>query len=130
MRKELPQQLLGELLKNSKRSDRDLAKILKVSQPTITRTRHKLEKDIIQGYTVIPEWHKIGFQLVAFTFVKTKIRFTKPEEREVAIQKARDWFIKQPNVVFGAERTRNGMGCYVCFISQDLFRLCRVHEGP
>jgi len=44
MRKELPQKLLRELLKNSKRSDRDLAKILKVSQPTITRTRHKLEK--------------------------------------------------------------------------------------
>ncbi|NIQ06669.1 MAG: winged helix-turn-helix transcriptional regulator, partial [Candidatus Korarchaeota archaeon] len=36
MRKELVQQLLRELLKNSKRSDRELAKVLNVSQPTIT----------------------------------------------------------------------------------------------
>ena len=42
MRKELPQQLLRELLKNSKRSDRELSKILGVSQPTITRARTKL----------------------------------------------------------------------------------------
>lgn len=132
MRKELPQQLLGELLKNSKRSDRDLAKILKVSQPTITRTRHKLEKDIIQGYTVIPEWHKIGFQLVAFTFVKTKIRFTKPEEREVAIQKAREWFIKQPNVIFCAEG--QGMGWTGMCISfhktySDFAEFMRTHDS-
>ena len=37
--------LLLELLKDSKRSDRELAKILGVSQPTITRLRHKLEKN-------------------------------------------------------------------------------------
>ncbi|NIO38282.1 winged helix-turn-helix transcriptional regulator, partial [Candidatus Bathyarchaeota archaeon] len=53
MRKELPHQLLRELLKNSKRSDRELAKILGVSQPTVTRTRNRLEKNgMIQDYTI------------------------------------------------------------------------------
>jgi DNA-binding Lrp family transcriptional regulator len=35
--------LLYELMKNSRKSDRDLAKILDVSQPTVTRMRRKLE---------------------------------------------------------------------------------------
>jgi len=67
MGKDLPQKLLRELLRNSKRSDRDLAKILKVSQPTISRTRHKLEKDRIDGYTIIPKWLKTDFKIFAFT---------------------------------------------------------------
>ena len=70
MRKELPQKLLRELLKNSKRSDRDLAKILKVSQPTITRTRHKLEKSgMIQDYTIIPDFEKMGFEILVVTLI-------------------------------------------------------------
>ena len=39
--------LLLELVKNSKRSDRDLAKALDVSQPTVTRMRKKLEKEAV-----------------------------------------------------------------------------------
>jgi len=34
--------LLLELLKDSKRSDRELAKVLGVSQPTVSRTRSRL----------------------------------------------------------------------------------------
>lgn len=36
--------LLLEMMKNSRRSSRDLAKVLGVSQPTVTRTRQRLEK--------------------------------------------------------------------------------------
>ena len=102
MRKDLPQKLLRELLKNSKRSDRELAKILKVSQPTITRTRHKLEKDVIQGYTVIPKWQKIGLKIFAVTFIKSKLKYASVKESEAAIQKTREWLAKQPNVIFSA----------------------------
>jgi len=63
MRKDLPQKLLRELLKNSKQSDRELAKTLKVSQPTITRLRHKLEKSgmrarlgITQSFQISGRW--------------------------------------------------------------------------
>lgn len=95
--------LLWELVKNSRKSDRKLAKVLKCSQPTVTRRRAKLEKDFIIGYTAIPIWEKIGFEIIAFTFVKTKIRYVEHKERKAAIQKAREWFMKQPNVIFAVQ---------------------------
>jgi DNA-binding Lrp family transcriptional regulator len=42
-------------MKNSRRSDRQLAKALGVSQPTVSRTLERLEKQgMIREYTVIP----------------------------------------------------------------------------
>jgi len=62
--------LLAELMRNSRRSDRELSKILGVSQPTITRTRTKLEmQGIIQEYTVIPDFKKLDYQIRAFMFM-------------------------------------------------------------
>ncbi|MBE0513125.1 winged helix-turn-helix transcriptional regulator, partial [Candidatus Bathyarchaeota archaeon] len=61
--------LLYELMKNSKRSDRELAKVVKVSQPTITRMRKNLEKmEYIREYTIVPAVEKLGFELTALTF--------------------------------------------------------------
>jgi DNA-binding Lrp family transcriptional regulator len=64
MAKEKMIDLLYELIKNSRRSDRDLAKILHVSQPTITRMRKKLEtNDFILEYTLVPNFAKLGFEI-------------------------------------------------------------------
>ena len=41
--------VLLELLKDSKRSDRELAKVLGVSQPTVSRTRWRLVKEGIRA---------------------------------------------------------------------------------
>ena len=112
MRKELPQQLLRELLKNSKRSDRDLAKILKVSQPTITRARHKLEKNgTIQDYTIIPNFRKMGFEILALTFVKMRPEIFKPE----IMEEARKYAAKFPNAIFAS--TGEGLGMTGVIIS-------------
>ncbi len=106
MRKELPQQLLRELLKNSKRSDRQLAKVLKVSQPTITRTRHKLEKNgVVQNYTIIPDFGKMGFEILALTFVKMNPEILSPE----TIEKAKQYCEKWPNVIFVSSGEGLGM---------------------
>jgi len=102
MGKDLPQKLLRELLRNSKRSDRELSKVLGVSQPTITRTRHGLEKDSIEGYTIIPKWLTTDFKIFAFTFIKSKFKYASVEKREAAVQRAREWLMKQPNVIFSA----------------------------
>jgi len=48
MKREKLLKLLFALIKNSKRSDRDLAKILGFSQPTVTRLRKALEKEAIE----------------------------------------------------------------------------------
>ena len=96
MQKDLPQKLTLELLKNSKRSDRELAKILKVSQPTISRTRHKLEKSgVIQEYTIIPDFRKLGFEIMALTFFKMGPEFFSPE----FLEKARKGAEKVPDAI-------------------------------
>ena len=96
--------LLFELMKNSKRSDGEIAKIIGVSQPTITRMRQRLEKKAIVEYTVIPDWEELGFEIVAFTFIKCTRR---PELDE----KAREWAMKNANVVFAAGGEGMGMDC-------------------
>jgi len=98
--KSLDLELLWELVKNSRRSDRQLAKALKSSQPTVTRRRAKLEKEFIEGYTAIPKWEKIGFEVVAFTFVKTNRNYTKRKKGEPIFSEGREWLMKQPNVIF------------------------------
>lgn len=70
--------LLHELMKNSKRSDRELAKVVGVSQSTITRTRKNLEKtEYIHEYTIIPALEKLGFEIIALNFLSTS---TKPKD--------------------------------------------------
>jgi DNA-binding Lrp family transcriptional regulator len=93
--------LLLEMLKNSRRSDRDLAKVLGVSQPTITRTRQRLEKEYINTYTLIPDFAKIGYEIAAFTFLKSKT-YDKSDTQKMT-QQAREWCKKFPNVIFAAD---------------------------
>ncbi|MBN1245835.1 Lrp/AsnC family transcriptional regulator [Candidatus Bathyarchaeota archaeon] len=76
--KELERKLLSELMKNSRRSDRELAKAIGVSQPTTTRLRTKLEKEgYIKEYTIIPNFSKIGYTIMALNFVKLDPKLTK-----------------------------------------------------
>ena len=52
--RELDLKVISELMKNSRLSDRELSKKIGVSQPTITRTRSKLEKTgYIKEYTML-----------------------------------------------------------------------------
>jgi DNA-binding Lrp family transcriptional regulator len=90
--------LLLEMMKNSRRSDRDLARVLGVSQPTVTRTRQRLEKEFIRGYTLVPLFDRIGYEIVAFTFFKSK----SYEENEKMVS-AKEWCEKHANVIFAAE---------------------------
>jgi len=106
MRKDLPQKLLRELLKNSKQSDRELAKTLKVSQPTITRARHKLEKSgMIKDYTIVPDFKKMGFELLAVNFAKIR-----PEVLSSGmIEKAKEFIENFPNTIFASSGEGMGM---------------------
>ncbi len=101
MRKNKEMLVLRELLRNSKRSDRELGKILKTSQPTVTRTRKILEKKIIQTYTVIPDFTKVGYEMIAFTFAKAKTY--RREDAEKMMQRAKEWAVKRPNVVMASD---------------------------
>jgi len=66
-------EILSELLKNSKQSDRELARKVGVSQPTVSRIRSRLEKEgYIKEYTVIPNFSKLGYKIMAFTFARSQ----------------------------------------------------------
>jgi len=84
--RDIERRLVSELMINSRRSDRQLAKALGVSQPTVTRTLNKLEKEgVIKEYTMIPDFTKLGYTLLAVTFVKLKKYLTQDQ-----IEKARE----------------------------------------
>jgi DNA-binding Lrp family transcriptional regulator len=130
--KPIDYKLLFELMKDSHRSDRQLAKALGVSQPTVTRRRAMLEENYIEGYTVIPKFGQIGFELAAFTFIKSKLKFKTGEEKEQALKKMRDWYMKQPNVILVTEG--RGMGWdAVCFSLHETFtdftEFIRAHDS-
>jgi DNA-binding Lrp family transcriptional regulator len=78
--KEIERKLISELLKNSRRSDRELAKAIGTSQPTTTRLRTKLEKEgFIREYTIIPNFGKIGYTIMSLNFLKLDPKLTEQE---------------------------------------------------
>ena len=88
--------LLYELMKNSKRSDRELARVVGVSQSTITRTRKNLEKtEYIHEYTIIPALEKLGFEIVTLNFLSTS---TKPKD----IKEIQGWISESQKIVFSS----------------------------
>ncbi len=105
MKKGLTRKLLSELLKDSKRSDRELAKVLGVSQPTITRKRRRLvEEGMIQEFTVIPDFVKMGYEIMAISFFQKRKPLNNPE-----------WTKNCPNMIFSADG--DGMGKDTVMIS-------------
>jgi DNA-binding Lrp family transcriptional regulator len=130
--KPIDYKLLFELMKDSKRSDRQIAKFLHVSQPTITRRRAMLEKEALDGYTAIPRWEKLGYEVVVFTFVKHKIKYAKPEVRKEAFRRVEEWMMNQPNVVLAIDG--QGMGWDGMCISfhksySDFTEFIRKHDS-
>ena len=123
--------LLFELMKDSHRSDRQLAKVLGVSQPTVTRRRSMLEKNIIEGYTITPTLGKIGFELTAFTFTKHKPH-KLGKEKDEALKALNKWYMKQPNVVLVLDG--RGLGWDAVCVSlhknySDFAQFIRTHDS-
>jgi DNA-binding Lrp family transcriptional regulator len=86
MMKDVELRLISELMKNSRRSDRELAGVSGVSQPTVSRAIKRLEKQgYLKEYTAIPDFAKLGFEIMSFTFVKLM------REDESAIKENRKW---------------------------------------
>jgi DNA-binding Lrp family transcriptional regulator len=114
--KDVGLKLIAELMKNSRKSDRELAKKIGVSQPTVTRTRAKLEKEgYIEEYTLIPNFQKLGFHLCAISFLKLQHSLTL-EETEEARKTGENITLESFPEVIVAERGR-GLGYQAVFIS-------------
>ena len=100
-KKEKMNALLNELLIDSSRSDRELGKIIGVSQPTVSRTKKMLvDNGLIQGFSAIPNFYRIGYELMALTLVKIKANLSSKDERQKGHEIVKEWMNKQNNVIF------------------------------
>ena len=116
--KEVELKLVAELMKNSRRSDRELAKAIGTTQPTVTRTRGRLEKaGIIREYTMIPDFQKLGYHLMAVVF--SKLRALSPKELDELYAEARK-IEKQNQHTF--LMVMNGRGLGQDMVSVSFFR--------
>jgi DNA-binding Lrp family transcriptional regulator len=108
--------LISELMKNSRRSDRELAKAVGVSQPTISRLIRKLEKEgLIKEYTMLPDFNKLGYELFAISFIKFG-RMLSPKEVEKAKNEVSSSFKNAPMEIVLIERG-TGLGYHGVFTS-------------
>lgn len=117
--KPIDYEILWELVKNSRRSDRELAKILHVSQPTVTRRRTVLEKELIDGYTAIPKWEKLGYEILAITLVKIRAEIASKKEYEATRKKGSEWLMDQPNIIMAGACRGSGIDSFMISIHKS-----------
>jgi DNA-binding Lrp family transcriptional regulator len=97
--------LLLEYLKDYNRSDRQIAKMLGVSQPTVSRMRSRLlEKGLVRHFSAIPDFAKMGYEIMAFSFVK----FNMDQVMEIE-EKAKEWAQSHPEIIFSSRAEGMGM---------------------
>ncbi|UCB61253.1 MAG: Lrp/AsnC family transcriptional regulator [Candidatus Bathyarchaeota archaeon] len=96
--KDVEWRLIAELVKNSRRSDRELAKAIGVSLATVTRMRKRLETEgYIQEYTMIPDFSKLGYQIMVLTIAKARTTLSLEKQ-----EKAKKLLLAAPQVLFVA----------------------------
>jgi DNA-binding Lrp family transcriptional regulator len=95
-------EVISELIKNPRLSDRQLGRILRASQPTVTRRRREIEKEELLDYTAIPSLKKLGFEILAITLGN---RAVYSQAVELQIQKAKDFNERHPNLIFASTGT-------------------------
>jgi len=120
MKQEKLLKLLFELIKNSKRSDRDLAKILDISQPTVTRLRKVLEKT---SHTTVYHNSKpflLRIRPCSLHIFKNKRTGSSPLGRGKRMGKG------ATKRGFCIHWSRNGFRCYNGFGAQGLWRFRKV----
>jgi DNA-binding Lrp family transcriptional regulator len=117
--KDVELRLVSELMKNSRRSDREIAKVIGVSQPTVSRMIKKLEKEgIIKEYTMIPDFMRLGYDIMAITFFgkqETEKKEERAELRKAALEMERKTALANLIVV-------NGIGLEKGRVAINLFR--------
>ena len=102
--------IISELTKNSKTSDRQLARTLGVSQPTITRRRARLEKQGFLDYTVVPNFTKLGFEIMAFHFTQWhRESYSTLSQEEDFVKSVNDFIARNPCFIFISSGQGMGM---------------------
>ncbi len=97
--------LLSELMKNSRRSDRELARAMGISQPTVSRLLAELKMEgIVRENTIIPNFNKLGYHVFALTFFRWKPGVEERDKDEARMQESLRQAASAPNNVIVIER--------------------------
>jgi DNA-binding Lrp family transcriptional regulator len=110
--KKLDFEILSELMKNARSGDREIAKRIGTSQPTVSRRRKKLEDEGLLEYFAVPALGEIGYQIIALHFVLwNEAGYQSLKEQEDFMERVDAFLSAHPNVIFassgsGLEMTR------------------------
>jgi DNA-binding Lrp family transcriptional regulator len=102
--KDVEIRLVCELIRNTRKSDRELARLIGVSQPTVSRVRARLEKEGVIEYTGVPNLKKLGFEIIAVTFGN----WTHEQRPGTKLSAAKEFIDEHPNLIFAS--TGRGLG--------------------
>lgn len=64
--------ILRSLIKNSRITISQMSKEIDVPDATISHRLKKLEEDVIERYTTILDWHKVGLEMTAIIIIQTE----------------------------------------------------------
>ena len=89
MLKKREKDVLLKLIRDGRKTDKQIAKELDTTQPTVTRIRQKLERDknIIE-YHARPSFKKIGLNILVITFIQWQ-DYSKKEELDEFIKEVK-----------------------------------------
>ncbi len=86
--------VLFTLMAQGHKSDRAISKVLGINNTTLSRRRKKLEQEgYIKEYAIIPDFHKLGLDIIVFTFVSSTEAVTP------APSEFRTWVNRNPAVL-------------------------------
>jgi Lrp/AsnC family leucine-responsive transcriptional regulator len=117
--KEIDLRILAELMRNSKVSDRQLAKRVGVSQPTVTRRRARLEQGIINGYTTVPHWTNLEYEVLAITLIKIRQAAGTKQEYKPVRRRGKEWLMSQPNVIMAGGCRGSGANSFMISVHKS-----------
>ncbi|PVX25518.1 MAG: hypothetical protein CW691_04320 [Candidatus Bathyarchaeum sp.] len=111
--------LLLEYLKDSNRSDKEIAKVLGVSQPTVSRMKTKLlGSGIVRHFSAIPNPAKMGYDILAFSLVKFNVENVMKNLPEIE-KLARTWAHSHPEILFDSRAEGMGIDAITISIHKD-----------
>jgi len=82
---EVDKKILGEYVRDSRSSFREVAKRIGVSTGTVLSRTKRMEKEgIIRSYSAVVDWEKVGYHLTAVTEINVSKGKLLEMEREIA----------------------------------------------
>ena len=78
-----------------------------------------LEKEVIEAYTAIPKWEKLGYEIFAITLVKSESVLATKEKYKAVRKRGIEWLMNQPNVIMAGGCRGAGITAFMISIHRS-----------